>query len=83
MSDLDAKFQKLVKQEEEAVRRRDRSMRKKGYTHRVSGWVHPAMGEDMKMDWYFEGLPSKAQIEKALREAGSQVLNDYQEPIEI
>jgi len=83
MSDLDAKFQKLVKQEETAVRRRDRSMRKKGYTHRVSGWVHPAMGDDVKMDWYFDGLPSKAQIEKALREAGSQVLNDYQEPIEI
>ena len=58
-------------------------MSKKGYAHRVTGWVHPAMGSDLQMDWYFLGIPSKKEIEEALRKAGSRLLTDYQAPIEI
>jgi len=83
MSDLDAELLQLKRKEEAKVRRRDTNMRKKGYTHRLTGWVHPAMGSDVQMDWYFRGLPSKMEIQEALRKAGSVSLNDYQEPIEI
>ena len=83
MSDLDAKFRRVKMTEEDDVRRRDMEMSKKGYTHRVTGWVHPAMGSDLQMDWYFLGMPSKKEIEEALRKAGSRLLTDYQAPIEI
>lgn len=61
------------------VAQRDVRMKREGWTHRVTAWSHPAAGgDDFMFDVYFVGKPTKKQIEKQFRDAGSCVFNDFQ-----
>lgn len=77
--DLNAKYEKDKKKEEQKLKRRDAAKKKQGYTHRVTAWVHPeAGGDDYMVDLYCPGKPTAAQIKAELKKEGSCVLDHYQ-----
>jgi hypothetical protein len=78
MTKLNAEFAAEQKKEEAKITRRDKQMKKKGMVARVEAWVHPKQGgDDYMMDIYYSSQPSNAEIETALRQKGSAVLNDF------
>jgi hypothetical protein len=78
MTKLNAEFAAEQKKEEAKIARRDKQMKKKGMVARVEAWVHPEQGgDDYMLDIYYSSQPSNAEIETALRQKGSAVLNDF------
>ena len=75
---LQAEFEAEQKKEDAKIARRDKQMKRKGMIVRVEAWIHPEEGGDDRMvDIYYSSKPTAAEIETALRDAGSEVLNDY------
>jgi uncharacterized Zn finger protein (UPF0148 family) len=74
--DWKKKVDKAQEADRKALDRQDKRMIAKGFTHRVTAWVH-AGGDDKQIDLYTTGEPSKEEIVKYLRKAGSRVVDDY------
>jgi len=75
---LNAEIAAEQKKEDAKIARRDKQMKRKGMVVRVEAWVHPEEGgDDYMVDIYYSSKPNPAEIETALRDKGSEVLNDY------
>lgn len=77
LAKIRAKYQRDVAKEKILEAKDDAKMRKQGMTHKAVAWVHPSQGDDRQVTIYFAGQPSDGAIRKALRKAGSVVLDDY------
>ena len=56
----------------------DREQLRQGKTHKAACWVHPVRGDDFRVDLYFEGEPTEAEVREILRkDHQSRVLDDF------
>ncbi|WP_437186537.1 hypothetical protein SH668x_003691 [Planctomicrobium sp. SH668] len=78
VADLDAELARFSERERRKLAKQDCRMKAKGMRVRVSVWVHPAVGDDYQADWYFPAQPTPAQLQRRLRDEGSELLDDYQ-----